>query len=76
MYIHIVPKYNLLIPYSVTCMYVFRDCLFDTGQLIGMNFSEKHYLSALSFSQLPAVLCVGLRAHGMFPLLSDMVVAH
>lgn len=89
-YIHIciclyryILKYNLLSPYNVTCMCVFRtDCLALDNQLVCSSLGNNTIFSFPKFTRLLAVQCVRLCSHAIslptlaFSLVSSFFNSH
>lgn len=61
-YTHI-PKYNLLSPYNITCLCIFRvDLLALDHQFKCSSLGRTTFLTT-GFSQLPTALRIGLKSH-------------
>lgn len=66
LYIHIA-KQNLQSSHNATCMYIFRSDHLILDNLLVCSSLGKTTSPAPRIAQLPIVICVGLRPHGLFP---------
>ena len=62
-----ISKYNLSSLYNATCMYVFRADRLALGSQLVCSLSGKTTSPTPVFPQLPVVLRVELRRHGLSP---------